>query len=180
MKKITLKEKILIAVAFVFIAVILFNNFFYGPVKADIKSLNEEITEKEALLTTLSAQGKGLTAVEKELKATESEYEKAVSQFPAKWDDREMLTFIEKTIGDKLTKKSLVFNSLQNLGTYYMGSFTISVSGTYSDFFTMLWKFENSEYFNTISYINVPAYNKEDTDAVYNFQFTINFYALSE
>lgn len=180
MKKITLKEKILIVIAFVFIAVMLFNNFFYSPVKEDITSLKSQIAEKEVLLTTLSSQGKGLTAVETELKATEIEYEKAVAQFPAKWDDREMLTFIEKTIGDKLTKRSLVFNSLQDLGTYYMGSFTISVSGSYSDFFTMLWKFENSEYFNTISYINIPVYDKEDNEAVYNFQFTINFYALSE
>lgn len=178
MKKITVREKILIVFAFLFIAFVLFDNFFLSPLKEETKKINAEIAEKEALIVSLSAKQSGINTIEDHLNDMLDEYADTTKAFPEKWNDAEMLKFIEETIGDDLTKRNLSFNGLNDRGSYVSGSFTISVSGTYEAFTEMLHDFENAKYFNTITYVLVPSYNT-DTETEVQFQFTICFYALS-
>jgi hypothetical protein len=178
MKKITLREKIIMVVAFVFIAIVLFENLFVNPLRTEMKELANDIALKEEIIAGLAARQTGYESITEDLERSRDEYIKTVGLFPSQWDDSEMLNFIEETIGDGFVKKSLTFNGLEKKGNYAIGSFSVTVNGSLDDFNELLFKFENAKYYCTIPEVRVADYDfeKEAVDET----FILNFYVLTE
>ena len=164
--------------AFIFIALVLFENLFLNPLRTEMKQLADEITEKEGIISDLANQQTGYESISGDLERSKAEYDRTVGLFPKEWDDSVMLSFIEDTIGETFVKKSLTFIGLEKKGNYSVGSFNVSLNGPLEDFNELIFTFENAKYYCTVSEVRVPEYDfeKETVDE----SFTINFYVLSE
>ncbi len=165
--------------AFVFIAVVLFENLFVSPLKASVKQLESDIAKREEIISGLESQQKGYDSISADLERSKKEYDSTVGLFPEKWDDALMLNFIEDSIGDGLIKKSLSFQGLKDLKDYSVGTYNVTVHGHLADILDLLNDFEKAKYYNTVSSINVPDYIFEEEEEV-DVQFMINFYVISE
>ncbi len=178
MKKITNREKILMILAFLVIAVVLFDRLFMSPLKEDVAGINAEISKKEDLLFGLRSQQSGYNSISSDLERAINDYNSTIGRFPEKWDDPEMLRFIEDTIGDDIIKNSLSFNGLVKQKDYSVGTYMIAVHGNFEDIIDMFYDFENSKYFNEITNINFPKYSYENEEI--DVTFTVNFYVLAD
>ncbi|MBQ7636944.1 MAG: hypothetical protein IJS80_06515 [Lachnospiraceae bacterium] len=178
MKKITSREKFIMILAVLLIAVLLFEHLFLSPLKEETVTLKEDIQKREEILMDLAGQQMGYDSITKDLNRSIEEYKKTIGQFPAKWDDSMMLKYIEDIIGDRVVKESLTFNGLTKKDNYYVGTYSVNVKGHFDDFMELLFSFSNAKYFNTISAVNVPKYSYENEEVTASF--TINFYVLSE
>ncbi len=178
MKKITIREKIIMVAAVFIIAVLLFEHLFLKPVREETLTLQADIEKREEILKDLEGQQRGYDSITQDLNRSIEEYKKTIGQFPNKWDDSMMLKYIEDTIGDRVIKESLTFKGLEKKENYYVGSYNISVKGPFDDFMELIFTFANARYFNTISEINVPQYSYDNEEI--KASFTINFYVLSE
>ncbi len=164
--------------AVLLIAVLLFDHLFLKPVREETLTLQADIEKREEIIAALDGQQKGYDSITEDLNRSIDEYKKTIGQFPEKWDDSMMLKYIEDTIGDVLTKDNLTFNGLTKHDSYYVGTYSIGVSGHFDDFMELLFKFANAKYFNTVSNVSVPKYSYDNEEVTASF--TINFYVLSE
>ncbi|MCR5585131.1 MAG: hypothetical protein K6F63_06850, partial [Lachnospiraceae bacterium] len=174
MKKITIREKILMVLAFVIVAVVIFENLFLSPLRDETAEIEKDIINSENLITELYAQQMGYNSITTDLYRSMEEYYKTVNKFPVGWNDSEMLRFVEETVGDKLVKNTLTFNGLEKLDTYSKGSYSMTVHGPFYDIIDMLYTFNDAKYFNTVSSVSVPVYSYENEEV--DVTFTVNFY----
>ncbi len=178
MKKITLREKIILVAAFLLIAVILFENLFRVPLKESMDKLQKDIAKREEIIAGLETQQKGYNSITLDLQRSIKDYNAAVDLFPSGWDDSLMLNYLEEIIGDDLIKRSLSFNGLQAGEGYVVGTYNVSVFGHFEDIIDLLYALEDAKYYNTVTSVYLPiyTYDNDEVDA----QFTVNFYAITE
>ncbi len=163
--------------AFVFIAIVLFENLFVAPLKESMNALKDDIAKREEIISGLESQQKGYDSITADLERSKKEYDSTVGLFPEKWDDALMLNFLEDSIGENLVKKSLNFQGVQSKKDYSVGTYTVTVHGHLKEVLDLLDSFETAKYYNTVSSINVPDYTFEEEEEV-DVQFTINFYVI--
>ena len=176
MKKITSREKIIMLLAFVLIAIVLFENLFMQPLRESVKSIDADIAKRQEIISGLQSQQMGYNSITADLERSIAEYNKTVGQFPAIWDDSEMLRFMEDVIGDDLEKSSLSFAGIKEYGDYNIGTFNAVVHGTIENFMFLLSRLEASKYFNTVNSVSISRFNYDDEEV--DIQFTVNFYIL--
>ena len=178
MKKITSREKIILIAAFIIIAVVLFENLFSKPLRDDMAQLDKDIAKRQEIIFGLQSQERGYESITNDLERARNEYNTAIGQLPPDWDGTMMLRYIEDTIGENILKNSLVYNGLKEYSNYSVGSYTISVTGLFEDIINLFYKFEDAEYYNTITAVSMPKYSYENEEVTSTF--TINFYVLND
>lgn len=175
--KVTIREKILLWFAVIFLSAVVFYNLFYEPLKSEISSLEEQIAERQMIYDSLSAQNEGLASVSKELRASENQLDEIEQMFPTEWDDAYILALIESVVGNLAEKTSLTYSPVQKKGDYYEGTYTLSLKGSYDNICGILVRFEEIRYFNTVSDFQIT---KESIEKDIESTITLHFYSLDD
>ncbi len=178
MKKILFILNIVVALAVVGVGGFFLETKFYGPLKEELDQLAAEEENKEKTLDELLAKNENYGATLEKLEKAREDYYTYGSFFREDWDEVEMLTYLNDTIGDNFEKKGFLYKGLEDRGAYSVASFDVKIKGPVGDFSDLLVKLENDGYYTEITDVNVSEYSYDNN--VSDESFTIVFYVLTE
>lgn len=150
----SLREKILISIAGLFIILFVFNFYLYQPLKEEIINLKGEIEQKLQTLSTVMVLAEQISSLKEEYESIQKErMEKEISK---KWSKAELLYEMEN-LSLKNQVELLNFNSLESNELIKMN---ISLQGEFKNIATLLLNIKEWEgYF---SYVNLSLHPKGD------------------
>ncbi len=164
MKKISNREKLLLLVVLVLVAIYFFIDKMYTPITDEVKELRkqsedlaiqvEDMNNKEELIADLSSQEETL----------QKEINEVNKDIFVVWDDPELLVYIERVFGEFGEVKSEAFSETLDATGYWTGDVTLSYETNYENLKKIMTEFEKNKYFNTVVTFDISSRSAEQAN----------------
>jgi len=158
--KLTKREKALLLIVFAISVAAIFLNYVYFPLNKEVKGLRDE----SVVLTMQVQEGEQkkrlVEELENEIIIMKTEADTKNKDILKIWDQPELLAFIEKNIDKLCDKVSVEFYEYISAEGLQSGDIGIIFKANNSNLKKILKKFEEAQYFSTVTSISV--YNNEE------------------
>lgn len=151
------REQILIIGALIIAIMVLFINYYYFPIQAEIKNLKttaQEVTLKVENAKQKKALTEQLTAELTKLQETSDENKEYVID---SFDDAEILVYINDNLGDYVSKDSIQYTSTEQNDLYVTCDVTIDFKTDYDELKQIILNFEEGDYYTSLTKLEVKS-----------------------
>lgn len=165
--KLTNREKVLLPASLIIIVVALFINFVYLPLNKEIDALHSQTNDLSYQLLDAENKQRRIAGLKDELTQNKEEFETQYANILQIWDQAELLTFVEDTVGSYSVMKSIDFFDAITADRLQAGEINVVMKTSYDKLAKILHRFENADYYNNITLLNItgPEKNQTETEA---------------
>lgn len=183
--KLTNREKVILPMALLIIAVALFINFIYLPINKEINALKTQVSDYELQISEISAKQNAIQSLKDNITAAQQNFEKVQKDVMQEWDQPQLMAFIEETISPLCTKKSIDFFDVTPVKAIQAGEVNIVFTTDYISLKRILKKFEDAQYYNNITKFDIHESEATGTDVAVKakqqeISMNIRFYSKNQ
>lgn len=153
--KLTKREKILLFGTFIIVIAVAFYTYFYLPYTKKISTLKEKSENLELQIQITKSKVNQIEPLKAEVKQLQEENKTKYTNIPEIWDQAELLVHIENTIKDYCDRDSIDFFDTVDSTDVSSGDISLKFNAKYEDLKTILKKFENSSFINSLTAIEI-------------------------
>lgn len=162
--KLTKREKVLLPASLIIIVAALFINFVYLPLFKELKALHTQTNDLSYQLLDAEDKQRRIASLKDELSQGEEEFKIQYANILQIWDQAELLTFVEDTVGSYSVMKSIDFFDAITVDRLQAGEINVVMKTSYDMLDKILQRFEDADYYNNITSLSITGPKKDQTE----------------